>query len=135
MRYVMADGTAAVVGEIEVIDPPRHLVMTWRVAVRRHDGRGAAEPGRVVPRRGADGVTTVTTIHRDLGRSPATSASVGDGWVWILGSMKSLLETGEPLPGAEPELRDGIGEDGDQHRAMPSTPTTRRGSCSGGRRS
>jgi hypothetical protein len=44
----------------------------------------------------------VTTIHRDLALSPVTSAGVGAGWPWILDSMKSLLETGEPLAGSEP---------------------------------
>lgn len=116
VRYLLADGTEAVVGEIEVVDPPRHLVMTWRAL---YDATMAEEPPSRVEwfLDESDGITTVTTIHRDLAFSPATSASVGTGWVWILGSMKSLLETGEPLPGDEPELRD-IGEDGDQHRAM-----------------
>ena len=47
-------------------------------------------------------MTRVTTIHRDLGLSPRTSASVGRSWPWILDSMKSLLETGAPLEGRQP---------------------------------
>jgi uncharacterized protein YndB with AHSA1/START domain len=29
-RSVLPDGTDAVLGDVEVIDPPRRLVMTWR---------------------------------------------------------------------------------------------------------
>ena len=68
-------------------------------ALRRGDERGAAEPGRVGADDHGDGVTKVVTIHRDLGRSPLTSASVGDGWIWVLGSLKSFVETGAGLPG------------------------------------
>ena len=69
VRYLMADGTAAVVGEIEVVDPPRHLVMTWRAL---YDATMAEEPPSRVEwfLDESDGVTTVTTIHRDLGAEP-----------------------------------------------------------------
>jgi hypothetical protein len=46
----------------------------------------------------ADGtVTRVTLRHLDLGMSPLTSDNVAVGWVGVLESMKSLLETGEGL--------------------------------------
>jgi uncharacterized protein YndB with AHSA1/START domain len=118
MRYVMVDGSDAVIGEIAEVDPPHRLVMTWRAL---YDPVMAEEPPSRVEWHLADtgaGVTQVTTIHRDLGLSPATSASVGTGWVWILDSMKSLLETGIPLPGSEPEQTLVDDPDGEWHRAM-----------------
>ncbi len=99
---VLPDGSDAVVGSIEEVEPNKRLVMTWRIL---YDAAAAEEPpSRVewVLTEGADGVTKVTTIHRDLGLSPITSANVADGWVWVLQSMKSLLETGEALPGSAP---------------------------------
>jgi uncharacterized protein YndB with AHSA1/START domain len=102
VRYVLPDGSEAVTGEIEVVEPERRLVMTWRVL---YDAELAEEPpSRVewVLTPGEDGVTRVTTIHRDLALSPGTSMSVGTGWPWILDSLKSLLETGEPLVGEAP---------------------------------
>ena len=102
VRYVLPDGTDAVTGEIEAVEPGRRLVMTWRVL---YDAAMSDEPpSRVewILTPGEDGVTRVTTIHGDLARSPRTSASVGDGWPWILDSMKSLLETGTPLDGPPP---------------------------------
>jgi len=115
-RYVMEDGTDAVVGEVEEVDPPHRLVVTWRVL---YDAAAADEPpGRVEWELtdAGNGITRLTTIHRDLGRSPVTSAGVGVGWPWVLDSLKSLLETGEPLaPVAEPDERPEEG-DGAAHR-------------------
>jgi uncharacterized protein YndB with AHSA1/START domain len=101
-RMVLPDGSDAVVGTIEEVEPNARLVMTWRAL---YDPAAVDEPpSRVewVLTEGPDGVTKLTTIHRDLGLSPVTSANVGDGWHWVLQSMKSLLETGEALPGRPP---------------------------------
>jgi uncharacterized protein YndB with AHSA1/START domain len=108
-RMVLPDGSDAVVGSIEEVEPNKRLVMTWRIL---YDVAAAEEPpSRVewVLTEADQGVTKLTTIHRDLGLSPATSASVADGWIWVLQSMKSLLETGEALPGSAPDA-DGVDE-------------------------
>jgi uncharacterized protein YndB with AHSA1/START domain len=102
VRYVLPDGTDAVAGEVQELEPGRRLVMSWRVL---YDAALADEPPSTVEwviTPGVDGVTKVTTIHRDLALSPGTSTSVGDGWPWILDSLKSLLETGAALEGAPP---------------------------------
>jgi len=119
-RMTLVDGNPAVEGVIEEADPPRRLVMTWRVL---YDAAMAEEPpSRVewVLTENGEGVTRVTTVHRDLGRSPLTSAGVEDGWHWVLDSLKSLLETGTALDGSEappPDLDGGEG-DGDLHRQL-----------------
>ena len=117
MRFVLPDGSDAVIGEIEEVERPHRLVMTWRAL---YDPVMADEPPSRVEWNiadGGDGVSVVTTVHRDLAFSPATSASVGTGWIWILDSMKSLLETGEPLPAPEPEAPQLDETDGEWHRA------------------
>jgi hypothetical protein len=45
-----------------------------------------------------DGLTRVRLVHSNLEHSPLTWENVRDGWVWILDNMKTLLETGRPLP-------------------------------------
>ena len=98
-RYVLADGRDAVDGTIEEVEPERRLVMTWHVL---YDAEMAEEPpGRVEwilePANAEGTVTRVTLRHLDLGMSPRTSTDVALGWVMVLDSMKSLLETGSPL--------------------------------------
>ena len=113
VRYVLPDGHDAVAGEVVEVEPGRRLVMSWRVL---YDTALAEEPPSTVEwiiAPGADGVTRVTTIHRDLALSPGTSASVGDGWPWILDSMKSLLETGAALEGEPPTDAAGQADAGD----------------------
>jgi uncharacterized protein YndB with AHSA1/START domain len=98
MRYAMEDGRTAVDGVIEVVEAPHRLVTKWRFV---DDAVMAEEPpSRVewtVSRAGV-GLTRVDVTHGGLDRSPITWAFVKEGWVWILDGLKTLLETGEPLP-------------------------------------
>jgi uncharacterized protein YndB with AHSA1/START domain len=96
-RMVSPIGVGSVEGTVEEVDRPRRLVMTWRVL---YDPAMSEEPPSRVEwelHDHGDGVTKVVTIHRDLGLSPLTSGSVGDGWNWVLGSLKSFVETGSGL--------------------------------------
>jgi uncharacterized protein YndB with AHSA1/START domain len=97
-RTTMASGLPAVDGIVEVCEPPRRLVQTWHVL---YDASMAEEPaGRVewTITDAGEGMVRLDLLHGDLARSPLTWAHVKDGWVWIVESLKSLLETGEPLP-------------------------------------
>ena len=82
-------------------DPPRRLVHEWR---SQYDEELAAEPvsrvtWEIVPQDG--GTCLVTLTHDRLEASPKTAEDVsGTGWMFVLSSMKSLLETGEALPRA-----------------------------------
>jgi uncharacterized protein YndB with AHSA1/START domain len=122
-RTVTADGRSAVDGVIEEMEPPAHgragrFVQTWHVL---YDAAMADEPpGRVewTIEEAADGLTRVRLVHGDLAQSPLTWASVKDGWVWILDSMKSLLETGRPLPSVERDGQSPVVAEPDWHRAQ-----------------
>ena len=100
-RTSLPDGSPAVDGTVEVLDAPRTLVHTWHTL---YDAELAAEPvsrveWHVEP--AGEGLTRLRLVHGDLAQSPKTWANVEHGWVWILDSMKSLLETGSPLPPTE----------------------------------
>jgi uncharacterized protein YndB with AHSA1/START domain len=107
-RYVCridASGREAADGEIEVFEPPNRLVMTWHVL---YDAEMAEEPpGRVewvlAPANDEGSVTRVTLRHGDLAMSPKTWENVRLGWVGVIDSMKTLLETGEPMPAVDTE--------------------------------
>ncbi len=102
-RTVRADGRPAIDGVIEEMQPPGartpgRFVQTWHIL---YDSALEQEPpGRVewTVENAGEGLTRVRLVHDALGQSPLTWENVKDGWVWILDSMKTLLETGSPLP-------------------------------------
>jgi uncharacterized protein YndB with AHSA1/START domain len=80
-------------------DPPRRLVHGWRSL---YDPELAEEEqSRVtweIELEGA-GVCKLTVVHDRLEGAPRTAAHVvGPGWMWVLSNLKTLLETGQPLP-------------------------------------
>ncbi|MGH2366353.1 MAG: SRPBCC domain-containing protein [Chloroflexota bacterium] len=93
-------------GEVLECDPPRRLVHTFHMTM---DDTTAAEAAttltyEIQPARG--GVTRLTVTH-DLTGAPIFAAvsagqsedqGAGGGWAEILSGLKTLLETGEPLP-------------------------------------
>jgi uncharacterized protein YndB with AHSA1/START domain len=102
-RTVGADGRPAIDGVIEEMQPPTaqspgRFVQTWHTL---YDPKLAHEPPSRVEwtvENAGDGLTRVRLVHGNLENSPLTWENVKDGWVWILNSMKTLLETGQPLP-------------------------------------
>lgn len=93
-------------GEVLECDPPRRLVQTWRMCMTPElESEGFTrltyeiEPGR-------GGVSRLTVTH-DLDGAPmiarvlagqAECEGAGGGWSEILSGIKTLLETGLPLP-------------------------------------
>ncbi|HVV07898.1 SRPBCC family protein [Amycolatopsis sp.] len=91
-------------GEVLEADPPRKLVLTWRMLM---DPEMAAEDFtrltyEIEPSAGG---ARLTVIH-ELENAPRTATMVsgvheaegaGGGWAWILSDLKSLLETGKVL--------------------------------------
>lgn len=100
---VGVDGRPAVDGIIEEMLPPEkgrpgRFVQTWHT---RYEPELAHEPASRVEwtvENAGKGLTRVRLVHGNLEQSPLTWENVKDGWVWILNSMKTLLETGQPLP-------------------------------------
>ena len=87
-------------GPVLEFDPPRRLVHEWR---SMYDPDMAQEqPSRVTweiePVEG--GYCKLTLTHDKLDGAPRTAASVfGEGWMFVLSGLKTLVETGTPLAG------------------------------------
>ena len=104
---MIAAGMSGVIVDGEVIeaDPPRKLVVTWRMAIdpaMRSEGftrlTYEIEDGR-------DGVSRLSVIH-DVSGKPGYAAMIpgdkqgpgaGAGWTWILSDLKSMLENGAAM--------------------------------------
>ena len=94
--YRSPDGSVAVGGEVLEVERPSRLSYTWRVLYNPEAAKEA--PSRVTWEIEPVGETCKVTMVHD--RFPANSVvypEVGEGWHPLLSSMKSLLETGEPL--------------------------------------
>ncbi len=97
LRYLYTDGRLAVEGQVLEAEPPRRLVTTW--AFRHRPEYLNDPPSRVTWEiEPLDSVCRLTLIHDDFPSENATFKSVVNGWPLVLSSLKSLLETGEPLP-------------------------------------
>jgi len=88
------------VQEVLEYESPRRLVHSW---ISFYDPEMAAEePSRVTweIEEGEDGVSKLTVVHDQLEGAPKTAANVsGEGWMYVLSGLKTLLETGKPLGG------------------------------------
>src|SRR5438132_1288007 len=95
------DGSVWGDGPVLEFDPPRRLVHEWRSLY--DPDLAAEEPSRVTweidPRDG--GYCLLTLTHDQLDGAPKTAVSVsGEGWMFVLSGLKTVVETGKPLAGA-----------------------------------
>ena len=95
--YYEPGGRVAVEGKVLEAEPPNKLVITWHVLydeAAKHES-----PSRVsffIERLGEQ--TRLRIVHDDFPDGSVVPDSVSKGWPWIIASLKSLLETGDPLP-------------------------------------
>ncbi len=78
-------------------DPPRRMSYSW---LSVHDEEMKKEkPSRVtyVIEPAYDGVK-LTVIHEGFAEGSKTLPSISTGWPLVLSSLKSILETGAPIP-------------------------------------
>ena len=84
-------------GEVLESDPPHKLTYTWRALYEEETAN--EEPSRVTweiePQEGDYSLLTV--VHDRLEGAPKTASAVSGGWMFLLSSLKSLLETGQGL--------------------------------------
>ncbi|NJM05517.1 metalloregulator ArsR/SmtB family transcription factor [Candidatus Gracilibacteria bacterium] len=96
--YHMPDGSPIIEGEVLASEPPNRLVHSYHSLWPPMDEDA---PTKVTWELEAmpEGVTKVTVIHEDFQGETATYKGLqSGGWTWILSNMKTLLETGEPMP-------------------------------------
>jgi uncharacterized protein YndB with AHSA1/START domain len=94
-EHVAADGNVKVAGKVIECTPPKRLVITWA------DPSAFADPAKhsrvtfdVTP---FDGMVRLTVTHDELEPGSKMAAGISNGWPRVLSSLKSFLETGQPL--------------------------------------
>ncbi|GAA1934843.1 SRPBCC domain-containing protein [Streptomyces durmitorensis] len=94
-RRTDGSGIADVVGEVVESAPPTRLVTTW---ADPHTEAGSAEPSQVTfDIEPYGGIVRLTVTHENLA-DEAERDEMASGWAAVLSNLKSLLETGSPLP-------------------------------------
>ena len=94
------DGRAADTGEVVEIDRPRKLVLTWQNHLfPEMTAEGFSRMTYVLEAKGE--VVKLTLTHTMDMKDSMTIKAVSNGWPHLLASLKSLLETGESLPGTD----------------------------------
>jgi uncharacterized protein YndB with AHSA1/START domain len=95
-HMMFPDGHVNTSGEVLEIDRPRRLVMSWHIEYKPElKAEGYSQATFELEQMGGSVKLTVThEIDRDGSK---VIKAVSNGWPMILASLKSLLETGEPL--------------------------------------
>jgi uncharacterized protein YndB with AHSA1/START domain len=88
-------------GEVVTCEPPKRLVYRvkalWLEGVDEPPSRVSWEIEEPTP-----GVCLLRLVHDEFPAGSRVHKDVGEGWPHILSSLKTLLETGEPLPAQPP---------------------------------
>jgi uncharacterized protein YndB with AHSA1/START domain len=95
-RLMIPDGRVADAGEVLEIEPQRRLVLRWRnefMGELREEGYSRMT--YEIENKGES--VKLTVIHEMERPGSKFIEAVSGGWPMILSSLKSLLETGEPL--------------------------------------
>ncbi|MEV0317384.1 ArsR/SmtB family transcription factor [Streptomyces sp. NPDC050658] len=93
-RRTDGSGIADVVGKVVESTPPTRLVTTWADP----GAKPGAEPSQVTfDIEPYGGIVRLTVTHENLA-SEEERAEAASGWAAVMSNLKSLLETGSPLP-------------------------------------
>jgi uncharacterized protein YndB with AHSA1/START domain len=84
------------VGKVIESTPPRRLVLTWAFpADEAHEAKHSRVTFEIEP---VNDVVRLTVTHDHLEPGSEMLQGIMKGWPKVLSSLKSLLETGRPLP-------------------------------------
>ena len=97
----------AIDGEVIEADPPRRLVLSWRMVMDENLASEGFTRLTYEIEAMEGGVSKLTLVHELEGaprlarlmRGDWEADGAGGGWSWVLSDLKSLLETGAKLAG------------------------------------
>jgi len=94
-EMVHGDGTISDAGKVVEYDPPRRLAYTFvNLSDTYRDDRPALATFELEPH---GKLVKLTLIHEGFAAGGKMLSAVSKGWPAILSSLKSMLETGQPL--------------------------------------
>jgi uncharacterized protein YndB with AHSA1/START domain len=95
-RAADKDRTLRLAGKVVESSPPKRLVLTW--ALPADDARPEKHSRVTFEIEPVKDVVRLTVTHDEFEPGSEMFKSIQEGWPKVLSSLKSLLETGRPLP-------------------------------------
>jgi uncharacterized protein YndB with AHSA1/START domain len=85
-----------IVGKVVESDPPRKLVLTW--ASPADEARPAGHSRVTFEIVSFGEIVRLTVTHDELEAGSEMLSGISYAWLLVLSSLKSILETGKPMP-------------------------------------
>ena len=85
-----------VIGKVLESEPPRRLAYSWDP--QKEDSRHERTSRVTFDLEPRGAVVKLTVTHDNLDEAGKTLRDISGGWPLVIASLKSLLETGRPLP-------------------------------------
>ena len=95
-RAADKERTLRLAGKVIESSPPKRLVLTW--ALPADDARPEKHSRVTFEIEPVKDVVRLTVTHDEFEPGSEMFQSIQEGWPKVLSSLKSLLETGRPLP-------------------------------------
>jgi len=89
-------GNPSIEGKVLESDPPRRLVYTWDPCSEEAKRERTSRVTFDLEARG--NIVKLTVTHDNLDEGGKTYRDISGGWPMVIASLKSMLETGRPLP-------------------------------------
>jgi uncharacterized protein YndB with AHSA1/START domain len=89
-------GKNTIEGKVLVSDPPKRLAYSWDSCSPEAQRERTSRVTFDLEPRGK--VVKLTVTHDELDERGVTLRNISGGWPMVIASLKSLLETGRPLP-------------------------------------
>jgi uncharacterized protein YndB with AHSA1/START domain len=93
VKFIKRDGKINVQGEVVRYDPPRVLCYTWKDCDNSDEDTFVTFEIEI-----AHGVTKLVTTHEGFPANSKLFPRISEGWPAVLSSLKTLLESGKPIP-------------------------------------
>jgi uncharacterized protein YndB with AHSA1/START domain len=89
-------GAPTIEGKVLLVDPPNRLVYSWDSCSPEAQRERTSRVTFDLEPRGK--VIKLTVTHDELDERGVTLRNISGGWPMVIASLKSMLETGRPLP-------------------------------------
>lgn len=95
-RRITEDHKVDILGKVIEFSQPKQLILSWAFPEdENNEAKYSTVSLKIEPHRG---VSMLTVSHEQLEPGSDMLEGITEGWPKVISSLKTLLETGEPMP-------------------------------------